>query len=930
MLGDFFGLIAVVAIIALVVVVARQQQRLRVLEFDLDGLRKAFLAHREAVSAPARTPAAAEAPASAIAETTTPSEISDAAVTEAITVLPPQTTAPAEPAIAAAALDSAAQDAAPQSQAAAEVAAQPPSPRPARPTVETALGTRWAVWVGGLALALGGIFLVRYTIGAGIFGPEVRLVLAAILGIALVAAGEIVRRTGFRSPVEGISSAYVPGILTAAGAFTLFGTVYAAHGIYGFIGPTAAFILLGAIGIATIAASLIHGQALAGVGIVGSYVTPILVSSEAPNLWALFGFIAVVLVAAAFIARLRDWSLLMGAAFAGAGLWTLFYLVATIEPADYAILTFITAVTVAVLAFVWLARRPESKTFDGTSVVPAVFIGLTSLVLLIVADVDAASGVKYGAIYVAAMVAVALWRAPAIALLHGAGAVTAFAFLRHAFSGTFSFDFLGEEIFLEGFDVAAAGRSEITWAGIALGVVFAAAGLWNARRLAASLAARAAVWSAWGVGVPLVILFSLWVAFGNLDQDIPHALVALALAIVFAAAGEIIARAEVPTLSGGSAVSFTLVGAGVALLLALHMGFTPSWTTMLLGAAIALPAIATRYRSCPVLGWLCVGAAIFALLRFALDPTIVGAANLSTTPFLNWLLPGYGVPALGAAFAAWQLRRATSGRPRLVMEAAAAFFALIGVAMLVRHAMHGGVIDDSDLTLAEQAIYTLIALAGSGILIALDQRSPSPVFSIGSMAVGVLSAAMIVIAHFLVLNPFFTDESTGTIPVFNLLLLGYLLPALAAGGLALFARRTRPRWYVAMLALLSALLAFAYATLSLRRLFQGEFIGSWRDFSQVETYSYSALWLALGVALLIAGLLLKSQVLRLASGALIVIAVAKVFLFDMSELEGVLRALSFIGLGIVLIGIGLFYQRMLRLGAAPSERAGSPASPPAS
>ena len=140
-----------------------------------------------------------------------------------------------------------------------------------------------------------------------------RLILAAILGVALVAAGEFIRRTGFRMPVEGVANAYVPGILTAAGAFTLFGTVYAAHGIYGFIGPSAAFTLLGAIGIATIVASLVHGQALAGVGIVGSYVTPLLVSSEAPNQWALFGFIAIVLVAAAIIARLRDWTLLAGA-----------------------------------------------------------------------------------------------------------------------------------------------------------------------------------------------------------------------------------------------------------------------------------------------------------------------------------------------------------------------------------------------------------------------------------------------------------------------------------------------------------------------------------------------------------------------------------------------------------------------------------------
>lgn len=931
MFGDLLGLVAIIAIVALVVVVAKQQQRLRVLEFDLDGLRKAFLAHRETVGATAAmvAPQAAAARIAATPVEATASDEQAPSVVEALQALPPEAVAREELAAATAAEVQPSETAPPAATETAEPTAPPaetakPAARPAaRPNVETALGTRWAVWVGGLALALGGIFLVRYTIEAGIFGPEVRLALAAVLGIALVAVGEVIRRFGFRSPVEGVSSAYVPGILTAAGAFVLFGTVYAAHAVYGFIDPSTAFVLLGLIGLATIAASLIHGQALAGIGVVGSYVTPALVSSNAPNLWALFGFIAIVLVAAGLIARFRRWPLLMGAAFAGAGLWTLFYMVAAFEPSDYSILTFITAVTLATLAVVWLARHDGETRFDGPSVVPALFVALTSLVLLLVVDESAANGVLYGVIYIVAMLAIAVWCAPAIALLHAAGAVVVLAFLRHAFSGTFSFDFMGEPVFLEGFYVAEVGKSELLRAGIALGIAFAAAGLWNARRFASSLTVRAAMWAAWGVAAPLVILLSLWVAFGNLDRDTAYALIALVLVIVFTAAGEAIARAEAQPLSGGPAVSFAFIGAAIALVLALMMGFTPGWTTVLLGVAIALPAFATRFRAYPILGWLSAGMAVFVLLRFAIDPTIVGARNLATTPFLNWLLPGYGVPALGAAFAAWQLHRTTGGRPRLIMEAAAAFFALIGAAMLVRHAMHGGVIDDSALTLSEQSIYTLIALAGSGILIGLDQRSPSPVLRLGSMAIGVLSAAMIVLAHFLGLNPFFTDESTGTIPVLNLLLLGYLMPAAAAGGLALFARRTRPRWYVAMLALLAALLAFAYATLSLRRLFHGEFIGNWRDFSQVETYSYSALWLALGVALLVAGMLMKSQILRLASGALIVIAVAKVFLFDMSELEGVLRALSFIGLGIVLIGIGLFYQRMLRLGLGKEAEAES-------
>ncbi|TIV06283.1 MAG: DUF2339 domain-containing protein, partial [Mesorhizobium sp.] len=134
------------------------------------------------------------------------------------------------------------------------------------------------------------------------------------------------------------------------------------------------------------------------------------------------------------------------------------------------------------------------------------------------------------------------------------------------------------------------------------------------------------------------------------------------------------------------------------------------------------------------------------------------------------------VPALAFGFAAWQLARTTSGRPRLAMEAASALFALLTIAMLVRHAMHGGVIDTGAVTLAEQAIYTLIALGAGAILVAIDMRSPSSVLRYGSIAAGVVSAGLIAIQHFVVLNPLLTDESTGTIPVFNLLFLAYLLP----------------------------------------------------------------------------------------------------------------------------------------------------------
>ena len=111
-----------------------------------------------------------------------------------------------------------------------------------------------------------------------------------------------------------------------------------------------------------------------------------------------------------------------------------------------------------------------------------------------------------------------------------------------------------------------------------------------------------------------------------------------------------IARAEAPPLTGGPAVSFALAGAGIGLLLALHMAFSPGWTTVLLGAALSLPALATRYRSYPVLGWLSVGRRGLRAVRASPSTRRSSAlAVLSTTPVFNWLLPGYGVPALGAA-----------------------------------------------------------------------------------------------------------------------------------------------------------------------------------------------------------------------------------------------------------------------------------------
>lgn len=892
--------LVLIGLIVVIFFVVRQQRQIGKLDNDLYALRMAFLAHREKLADPSAAPVAV---ATAAAAPQAP-PVAEASLLE---TTPPAATI-VEPIAAAA-------EAVPPETIAAEVAQpepvwqEPPRHEPPQPTrdIETALGTRWAVWVGGVALALGAIFLIRYAIEDEIFGPRVRLWLAALFGVLLAGGGEFLRRTTFKLPVEGLQNAYVPAILTAAGAFTLFGTVYSAHAVYEFIGPTLAFTLLGVIGVATVAAALVHGQALGAIGLIGSYATPALVASTAPNVWALFVYLAIVVAAAAVIARVRNWVPLMAMAVAGPGLWLLFYLLFA-SPIETVPVLFIEAVVVASIAFVWMADD-RSRGIDWPSVVTGVLSAL-SVLLLSVASEPGDPAFMAGALILLLMVGAATFREAALPLAVGAVGAFVLVQLRSIFAGTFNIWIAGDQLTIDGFPVAPVTSVTILW-NVVCAVALLAAGLWCSGRFAARTGGRALVWSLAAILPPLLALIADWVARGNLDVDLLRAALALLLTVALVAGGEWVACREEPARTGRGAVATHYSGAFAALALCLMMAFGPGTTTVLTGMIAAVVAVATRWRTYPVLGWLAVATVILVIARIALDPTIVGAAALSTRPVLNQLLLGYGIPAIAFSFAAWQLKRTTDGRARLVMEAAATLFGLLTAAMLVRHAMNGGVITSEAPTLGEQAIYTLIALGGGAILIALDNRSPSPVFRFGSMAIGILSIAFIAVQHFLVLNPLFTEESTGTIPVFNLLMLGYLMPAAAAAGLALYARGKRPQWYVAALALVAALLLFVYATLSVRRLFHGEFIGLWKGMEQIENYTYSALWLAMGVAILAVGIRLRSQILRLGSAALVVLAVGKVFLIDMSELEGALRALSFIGLGAVLIGIGLFYQRML-------------------
>jgi uncharacterized membrane protein len=94
----------------------------------------------------------------------------------------------------------------------------------------------------------------------------------------------------------------------------------------------------------------------------------------------------------------------------------------------------------------------------------------------------------------------------------------------------------------------------------------------------------------------------------------------------------------------------------------------------------------------------------------------------------------------------------------------------------------------------------------------------------------------------------------------------------------------------------------------LRQLFTGTVLPV-GEVLEIENIGRSVLAILLAIGFLLWGIRKSLRDWRLASLALMLGAVGKVFLFDASGLEGLLRIASFLALGFSLIGIGWLYTR---------------------
>lgn len=809
------------------------------------------------------------------------------------------------------------------SEQAADAAPPPPLPAPDRGFEET-IGTRWVVWVGGLTLALGGFFMVRYSFEAGLISDEIRIALGGLFALALLAAGEWTRRKESISTLAALPVANIPAILTAAGTAVAFATVYAAYAIYGFLVPATAFVLLGLVAMATLAAALLHGPALAGLGVVGAFATPILVSSSKPDYWALYVYLAIVTAAAFGLARVRMWRWLALTTIAFALLWTFPCLQcgpSMVGPHAFHVLAgFILAALLVVCGFMFGPPADEGEIEPISSGSLAAYLLGATLIVLNSFHADTAM-IVFGLLVAGSLVVA--WRSDAATGAVGAAAAFVFVVFAEwavranpdmlvlpggplqgigpgATDGSVSLHLISAAIFAVGFGAAgflAQGRS----AGPVIPVV----------------------WSAAAVFTPLALLVALYARIAHLDRSIPFAILAVILAAAFAAATEILSKREDrPGLQASIALFAT--GTLAAMALALTFALEKGWLTI----ALALMSVGTAWISTQrPIAFLRVLAAVLAgivVLRIGYEPRIAGDA-VGTTPIFNWLLWGYGIPAAAFWGGSILLRRGGDDAPLRTVEAAAILFTVLLAFMEIRHAVNNGDVYRQSAGLTEIALQVSVALAMAIGLERLRIRTGSVIHNAGAILLTVFAGLATLFGLLVMENPLVWSIDIGGV-VLNLLLLGYALPAVLALLLSYAVAGQRPVAYANTIAAAALVLALAYVTFEIRRVYHGPVIASGPT-TGAEQYTYSIAYLAFGVVLLGVGILFNSQRARLASAAVIALTILKAFLIDMSTLTGVYRALSFMCLGLVLVAIGWLYQRILfrRQAASPPPAPAAPA-----
>ncbi len=182
-----------------------------------------------------------------------------------------------------------------------------PSTFSRRTDLEARIGGSWFNRIGIIAIFLGVTFFLKYAVDNQWIGAVGRVSIGAAVGLAFLALGERLRK---RYP------SYAYG-LTGGGIAVLYAATWFASGKkYDLLSPTVAFALMAVVtATASLLAARYNALPIAVLGLIGGFLTPILLSTGVDNERGLFSYIALLDMGVLALAYSKQWRSLNYMAF---------------------------------------------------------------------------------------------------------------------------------------------------------------------------------------------------------------------------------------------------------------------------------------------------------------------------------------------------------------------------------------------------------------------------------------------------------------------------------------------------------------------------------------------------------------------------------------------------------------------------------------
>jgi uncharacterized membrane protein len=193
-----------------------------------------------------------------------------------------------------------------------------------RRDLEAMVGGSWFNWIGIIAVTLGVGFFLKLAFDKQWIGPAGRVTIAALVGIVLLYLGERLRGRGMKS------YAY---ILSGGGILVLYLSVFASYNLYHLIEQPTAFLFMAAVTTTAVLLSVrLDALPVALLGLVGGFLTPLLLSTGVDNEVGLFTYIALLDAGVLAVAYFKRWRSLDFASFVGTVAMTLGWAVTFFAP----------------------------------------------------------------------------------------------------------------------------------------------------------------------------------------------------------------------------------------------------------------------------------------------------------------------------------------------------------------------------------------------------------------------------------------------------------------------------------------------------------------------------------------------------------------------------------------------------------------------